>query len=93
MSFLENFFLLFLSENKNQKRTNRGSPRVSGAREQCKKHFKIDSYFILFVTEFCYFCETHAITLVVIDTSVEAGVVDIWGNMLFLFSFMTVFRV
>ena len=33
-------------------RINRGPPRVSGAREQCKKYTKIDPYFISSITVF-----------------------------------------
>ena len=54
MGFL-NFFILFFyffEFRKKKKRTNREPPRVSGAREQCKKSLRTDNYLVVFVTDF-----------------------------------------
>lgn len=54
--FLFLFFILFfcLNKKKNLKPTNHGPPRVSGAREQCKKPANSDLYSGLSTTGFFF---------------------------------------
>ena len=63
MGFLNFFFFSFTFSNlekKKKKRTNREPPRVSGAREQCKKLLRTDYYLVVFVTGFLKKSESYA---------------------------------